>query len=92
MTTKYVNVNNLKVSENLLSFVNNELLNDTQISPEKFWADFDKIVHELAPINKQLLKKREDIQNKIIYNKYCLVKGNNIEFDDLEREFLKVNS
>ena len=41
MTTKYVNVNNLKVSETLLSFVNNELLNDTEISPEKFWTDFE---------------------------------------------------
>ena len=64
MTTKYVNVNNLKVSETLLSFVNNELLNDTEISPEKFWTDFDKIVHELAPKNKELISIRKDLQKK----------------------------
>ncbi len=52
MKTKYENVNNLKVSNDLLTFVNKELLNDTNISPEKFWSGFDKTVHELAPKNK----------------------------------------
>ena len=36
MTTSYKSVNNLKISENLLSFVDNELLKDTDIAPEKF--------------------------------------------------------
>ena len=65
MTTKYVNVNNLKVSETLLSFVNNELLKDTEISPEKFWTDFDKIVHELAPKNKEMKSIKKNLQKKI---------------------------
>ena len=45
MTSKYHSVNNLKVSEELLLFVNNELLKDIDISPEKFWKDFDKAIH-----------------------------------------------
>ena len=65
MSTKYVAVNNLKVSENLLSFVNNELLKDNNISPEKFWLGFDKDVHDLAPRNKELIKFRETLQKKI---------------------------
>ena len=52
MDEKYLNVNNLKVSSVLLEFVNNELLSDTGITPEKFWSGFDKSVHELAPKNK----------------------------------------
>ena len=44
--------NNLRVSEELLSFVNNELLKDTNITSEKFWSGFDIVVHELAPKNK----------------------------------------
>ena len=32
---------------------------------DKFWEDFDKAVHNLAPINKELLKKRDQIQKKI---------------------------
>ena len=65
MPVSYKNVNNLKVAENLLSFVNNELLKDTGILPEKFWSGFDKITHELAPKNKELIHIREDLQKKI---------------------------
>ncbi len=65
MNKKYQNVNNLKVSDNLLSFVNDELLKETLISPEKFWQGFDNIVHELSPLNKKLIEKREILQKKI---------------------------
>jgi len=65
MTTSYKNINNLKVAEDLLSFVNDELLKDTGISQEKFWLGLDKIVHELAPQNKKLIKIRENLQKKI---------------------------
>ena len=63
MTSKYLSINNLKVSEILLNFINNELLKDTEISKEKFWNGFDKAVHELAPENRKL------IQVKRIYKK-----------------------
>ena len=65
MSISYKNVNNLKVAEDLLSFVNNELLKDTGISSNKFWSGFDKIVHELAPENKKLIQTRENLQKKI---------------------------
>ena len=65
MKTKYHNVNNLKVSEQMLDFVNNDLLKETNISPEKFWLGFDKVIHELAPKNVELIKIRENLQKKI---------------------------
>ena len=65
MTISYQDVNNLKVSDDLLSFVNNELLKGTTISSEKFWLGFDKAAHELTPKNKELIKTREDLQKKI---------------------------
>ena len=37
MSNNYLSVNNLKVAEVLLSFVDNELLKDTDISPKKFY-------------------------------------------------------
>ena len=55
MSKNYQNVCNLKISEELLSFVNNELLKDLDISSEKFWSGFDSTVHELAPKNKKLV-------------------------------------
>ena len=36
MSTPYKNVNDLKVADDLLSFVNNELLKDTGIDPKNF--------------------------------------------------------
>ena len=87
MTTKYQSVNNLKVSENLLTFVNDELLKDTGISSKNFWLEFDNAVHELAPKNKKLIEIREILQKKIdawhIKNK-----GNKINIDEYKK-FLK---
>ena len=64
MKKQYIKINNLSVASELLDFVNGELLNDTKISPEKFWLNFDKAVHELAPKNKELMNVREDLQKK----------------------------
>jgi len=61
----YQDIGNLKISKELLSFVDDELLKDTNISPKKFWSGFDKAVHELAPLNRELIDIREKLQKKI---------------------------
>ena len=87
MTSTYENIYNLKVSKDLLSFVNNELLKDVDITPENFWSGFDRIVHKLAPKNKELIKIRENLQEKIdawhIKNKDSEIRV------DLYKKFLK---
>ncbi len=65
MKEKFVKIKNLSVDKILLDFVNNELLRDTEISSEKFWEGFDKVIHELAPKNKELLEIRETLQKEI---------------------------
>ena len=65
MQEKYININSLKVSENLSKFVAEELLKGIDISPEKFWLGFEKVINELAPKNKELISFREDLQKKI---------------------------
>ena len=65
MQHKYIKINTLKVSENLLKFVNEELLDGIDISSEKFWHGFEKTINELAPKNKDLIKFREDLQKRI---------------------------
>ena len=87
MPTNYQSVNNLKVSEELLLFVNNELLKDIEIDSKEFWIKFDKIVHELAPINKNLIKVRESLQKKID-DWHIKNKGNEINLKDYKK-FLK---
>ncbi len=65
MKEKYIKINNLSISEELFNFVNSELLPNTKIIIKKFWNGFDKAAHELAPINKSLLEKRDELQKKI---------------------------
>ena len=87
MKSKYHSIKRLKVSENLFSFVNNELLNGTEISSDKFWDGFDEVVHELAPKNKKLIEIREILQKKI--DKWHIDnKGKVIKIEDYKK-FLK---
>ena len=60
-----VDKNGLKISTTLFNFINDEVLPGTKVKPDDFWLKFSKTVHELAPINKELLEKRETIQKKI---------------------------
>jgi malate synthase len=60
-----VQVGGIQVAKNLYDFVNNEAIPGTGIDADKFWAEFDKIVNELAPRNRELLAKRATIQEKM---------------------------
>ena len=84
MSKNYQNVNNLKISEELLSFVNKELLKDLDISSEKFWEGFDKAVHDLAPKNKELIQIRENLQKKID-DWHIKNKGNETEIEQYKK-------
>ena len=84
---KYNSQGKLSIAEELLNFVNKELLPGTNINPKKFWDGFDKAVHELAPKNKELIATREQIQKKI--DKWHL-DNKSKEFDSTSyRDFLK---
>jgi malate synthase len=87
MKEQYTKIKNLSVSNKLLNFINEELLTDTNISPEKFWNGFDKAVHELAPKNKELIQIREDLQKKID-NWHIKNKGNEFNLQEYKK-FLK---
>ena len=60
-----IDKNGLKISSSLFEFINNEAIPGTTVKPDDFWSKFEKVVHELAPINRDLIKKREIIQKKI---------------------------
>ena len=62
---KKININNLQVDERLFKFISEEAIPGTNINIDKFWSGFDKAVHNLFPINRKLLEKRDEIQKKI---------------------------
>ena len=90
MKKQYTKIHNLSVSNELLSFINNELLKDTKISSEKFWKGFDKVIHELAPKNKELIQTREDLQKKID-NWHIENKGNEINLVEYKKFLSKIS-
>lgn len=63
--TGYVQVGGLQVAKVLYDFVNNEAIPGTGIVAEQFWAGAEKIINDLAPKNKALLAKRDELQAKI---------------------------
>ncbi|MEO6607066.1 MAG: malate synthase G, partial [Aestuariivirga sp.] len=76
----------MKIDEQLKRFVAEEALPGTGISEAQFWDSFSKIVHDLAPRNRALLKTRDELQVKIdAWNK-----AHQQKFDAAEyRAFLK---
>ena len=63
--TGYVQKGGIQVAQELYDFVNDKAIPGTGVDAEKFWAEFDALVNDLAPKNKALLAKRDDIQAKI---------------------------
>ncbi|ARI78542.1 malate synthase G [Halobacillus mangrovi] len=61
----YVTVGKLQVAPVLYEFINKEAIPESGVSSDDFWSGLEAIVHNLAPENKALLQKREEIQNKI---------------------------
>ena len=56
---------NLTINSVLLEFINQEVIPGTDVNIEDFWHKFDLAIHELAPVNKALIEKRENIQKQI---------------------------
>jgi malate synthase len=63
--TPRVEAGRLKVARDLHDFINSDVLPGTGVSAEAFWQDLDSLVHDLAPRNRALLARREELQAKI---------------------------
>ena len=89
MQEKYINIKSLKVSNDLVQFVKDELLKETEISPENFWAGFEKTVNELAPKNRKLISIRKDLQNKID-DWHIKNKGSEFNFEEYKKFLIEI--
>ncbi len=63
--TDRIQVGGLQVAKELFDFVNEKAIPGTGIDQDKFWSEFSTIANELAPKNRALLAKRDDLQAKI---------------------------
>jgi malate synthase len=55
----------LSVAGSLHRFIVEEALPGTGVDPEAFWAGADAIIHDLAPRNRELLARRDELQARI---------------------------
>ena len=61
----YVDVGKIKVSKMIYDFFSEEVIPEAELDVEKFWSDFEKIVTDFTPRNRELLEKRQELQDKI---------------------------
>ena len=65
MSKKYINTENLSISEDFYNFINVEAIPETGISKQKFWKGLSQVSHELNPKNIELLRIRKKLQMDI---------------------------
>lgn len=63
--TDRIDAHGLKIDASLNDFISSSLLPDLGIDQDRFWQIFAEMVETLGPKNRELLAKRDDIQEKI---------------------------
>ncbi|RFC69325.1 MULTISPECIES: malate synthase G [Mesorhizobium] len=63
--TDRIAIDGLRVARELHDFVTNEAIPGTGIEPAAFWKGFARLVYDLAPRNRELLAKRDALQDQI---------------------------
>lgn len=82
----YVDVGKIKVEKNIYDFFSEKVVPEAELDVEQFWRDFEKIVLDFTPRNKELLEKRDELQNKID----AWIKENKENFDpEAYKKFLE---
>ncbi|MBB3168296.1 malate synthase G [Simiduia aestuariiviva] len=63
--SKHIEQNGLKISESLHQLIVEKIAPGTGVSPESFWQSLSEILRDLAPRNRELLARRDELQQKI---------------------------
>ena len=63
--TETLRYGNLTVAKELDEFLRTEVIDGIGVDADHFWNSLETILDEFGPRNKELLQKREDIQDKI---------------------------
>jgi malate synthase len=84
-----VEIGGIKIDEELYRLVRDEIAPGTGIQPEAFWSALGKIVTDLAPKNRALLDKRNELQKRI--DEWCDARrGEAIKLDEYKAFLLKI--
>ena len=81
--TPRTEVHGLQVATELYDFINSQALPGTGVDAEAYWKGFADVITKLAPRNRELLAKRDDIQAKI--DEYHRANPGQVDFDDYKK-------
>ena len=70
--TERISAGGLQVAKTLYDFIENKALPGTGVATDAFWQGFGAIVTDLAPLNRALLSKREQLQAQV--DEWCLAR------------------
>ena len=62
---EYVKQGSIRVAECLHKFIESEALPGADVDTANFWQEFERLIADLTPVNRALLAKRDDLQQKI---------------------------
>ncbi|MDM5199306.1 malate synthase G [Fictibacillus enclensis] len=82
----YVQKGNLQVAQELYEFIQSEALPGTGVNPDTFWSQFEGLIQDLTPKNRELLARRDEIQDRI--NEWHLDHKDRFDFKPY-KEFLQ---
>src|SRR5690554_5848008 len=60
-----IQVGDLQIAKVLFDFINEQAIPGTGVQANAFWSGVDTLIHDLAPKNRALLSKRDDLQAQI---------------------------
>ena len=63
--TERTQFGSLQIATVLYDLLENEIAPGTGVEPKAFWSALEAIVNDLAPVNRELLAKREQIQQQV---------------------------
>ena len=76
-------VNQHKIHEDFMSFINGQVLAQTDLDVNEFWQGVVSLIKELSPQNEALLAKREWIQKQL--DEYYQLNGTDFDTQDYKR-------
>ena len=88
--TKKIQIFDIQVDEDLVNFINNEILLDLKINKNDYWEGFSKLINKFSSINKKLLNKRISLQ-KMLNDWHRKRVGEEINKKEYEKLLYEIN-
>jgi malate synthase len=78
---EYITHSQIQIDRDLYDFINDNAIVGSDIDVEAFWTGFSQIINDLAPVNRQLIERREELQ-KLLDDWHRANRDGGINYDE----------